>query len=117
MLWILAGSRRAFFRLWRYRDRICLNMRRIVEHLCNNARKLGRAVMVAVAVGAPLKHKGGGTHGGIMVLVTTVDAVFEDFKGTPKAWSRYRRSPTFSCRSGDSSCQKKSKVVQVADPC
>ena len=64
-------------------------MRCIVECLCNNARTLGRAVMVAVAVGAPLKCKGGGTHGGVVVLVATVDAVIKDFQGIPKAWSRY----------------------------
>ena len=55
---------------------------------------LGRAVTVAIAVGAPLEHKGGGTHGGVVVLVTTVDTVFKGFKGAPKARSGYWRSPT-----------------------
>jgi hypothetical protein len=97
----MLGGRCALFRLWRYWDMICLDMWRIVERLHNDARTLGRAVMVAIAVGAPLEHKGGGTHGGVMVLVATVDAVFKDFKGTPKAWSRYWPSPAFRCRSGD----------------
>jgi hypothetical protein len=101
VLQILARGGRAFFRLWRYRDRSCLDARRIVECLCDDARALGRAVMVAVAVGAPLEREGGGAHGGVVVFVTTVDAVFEDFKGTPKAWSRYWPSPAFRCRSGD----------------
>jgi len=73
----------------------------IVECLHNDARTLDRAVMVAVAVGAPLKHKGGGTHGGVVVFVATMDAVFKDFKGTPKVWSRYWPSPAFRCRSSD----------------
>ena len=76
-------------------------MRRIVEHLCDNARTLRRAVMVAVAVRAPLECKGGGAHGGVMVLVATVDTVFKDFKGAPKVWSGYWHSPTSRCESSD----------------
>jgi hypothetical protein len=38
-----------------------------------------------------------------MVLVAIVDAVIKDFKGTPKAWSRYRYSPAFRYESGDRS--------------
>jgi hypothetical protein len=45
--------------------------------------------MVAIAVGAPFEHEGGGTHGGVMVLVATVDTVFKGFKGTPKVRSGY----------------------------
>jgi hypothetical protein len=45
--------------------------------------------MVAIAVSAPFKHKGGGAHDGVVVLVVTVNAVFKDFEGTPKARSRY----------------------------
>jgi hypothetical protein len=73
----------------------------IVKCLHDDARTLGRAVMVAIAVGTPLKHKGGGKHGGVMIFVTTVDTVIKDFKGTPKAWSRYWPSPTFRCGSSD----------------
>ena len=58
--------------------------------------------MVAVAVDAPLECKGGGAHGGVVVLVATVGAVVESFKGTSKTWSRYWSSPTFRRRSGDS---------------
>jgi len=57
--------------------------------------------MVAVAVDAPLECKGGGAHGGVVVLVATVGAVVESFKGTSKTWSRYWSSPAFRCRSGD----------------
>jgi hypothetical protein len=57
--------------------------------------------MVAIAVSAPFEHKGGGTHGGVVVLVATVDAIIERFKGTPKAWSRYWSSPAFKHGSGD----------------
>jgi len=101
MLWVSTRGGCAFFRLWRYQDRICLDMRHIVECLCDDARTLGRAMTVAIAVGAPFEHKGGRTHGGVMVLVATVDAVFEDFKGTSKVWSRYWPSPAFRCGSGD----------------
>jgi hypothetical protein len=61
----------------------------IVECLCNDTRALGRAVMVAIAISAPLKREGGGAHGGVMVLVAIVGAVVKDFEGTPKVWSRY----------------------------
>jgi hypothetical protein len=57
--------------------------------------------MVTIAVSAPLERKGGGAHGGVMVLITTVDTVFKDFKGAPKARSGYWHSPTFRCESGD----------------
>jgi hypothetical protein len=57
--------------------------------------------MVAIAVRAPFKHKGGGAHGGVVVLVAIVDTVFENFKGTPKVWSRYWSSPAFRRTSGD----------------
>jgi hypothetical protein len=73
----------------------------IVERLHDDARTLGRAVMVAIAVGAPLERKGGGTHGGVMVLVATVSAVIKSFKGTPKVWSGYWSSPAFRRRSSD----------------
>ena len=75
----------AFFRLWRYQDRSCLDTWRIVERLCDDARALCRAVTVAITVRAPFECKGGGAHGGVVVLVATVDTVFKDFKGTPKA--------------------------------
>jgi hypothetical protein len=58
-------------------------------------------VTVAIAVSAPLERKGGGAHGGVVVLITTVDTVFKDFKGAPKAQSGYWHSPTFRCESGD----------------
>jgi hypothetical protein len=77
-------------------------MQCIVECLRDDARTLGRAVTVAIAVSAPFKRKGGGAHGKVVVLVTTVDAVVKGFKGTPKAWSRYWLSPVFRCGSGDS---------------
>jgi hypothetical protein len=76
-------------------------MRRIVECLHDDARTLGRAVTIAIAVSAPLEREGGRTHGGVVVLVSTVDTVFKDFKGAPKAQSRYWHSPTFRCESGD----------------
>ena len=76
-------------------------MRRIVECLCDDVRALCRAVMVAIAVRAPFEHKGGGAHGGVMVLVATVGTVVESFKGTPKAWSGYWPSLAFRCGSGD----------------
>jgi hypothetical protein len=76
----------------------------IVKHLHNDARTLGRAVMVAVAVSAPFECKGGGAHGGVMVFVATVDTVIESFKGTPKVWSGYWPSPTFRCGSSDILC-------------
>ena len=44
---------------------------------------------VAIAVDAPLERKDGGAHGGVVVLVTTVGAVVESFKGTSKTWFRY----------------------------
>ena len=98
----MARGEHAFFRLWRYWDRSCLDARHIVERLCDNARALGWAVMVAVAVSAPLECKGGGTHGRVMVFVATVNAVIKDFKGAPKAWSRYWPSPAaFRCGSSD----------------
>jgi hypothetical protein len=37
-------------------------MWQIVECLHDDSRALCRAVMVAIAVSAPLKHKGGGAH-------------------------------------------------------
>jgi hypothetical protein len=107
----LVGSGHALFRLWRYQDSSCLDVWCIVECLRNDARTLGRAVTVAVAVGAPLKHKGGGTHGGVVVFVATMDAVFKDFKGTPKVWSRYWPSPAFRCRSSDTRTLKNVKEV------
>jgi len=76
-------------------------VRRIVEHLCDDVRALRRAVMVAIAVRAPFERKGGGAHGGVVVLVAIVDTVFENFKGTPKAWSRYWSSPAFRRTSSD----------------
>ena len=76
-------------------------MRHIVGHLRNDARTLNRAVMVAIAVSAPLEHKGGGAHGRVIVLVTTVDTVFKDFRGAPKVWSGYWHSLTFRCESSD----------------
>ena len=102
MLWVLARGGCALFRLWRYWDRICLDTQRIVEHLCDDVRALHRAVTVAIAVRAPFECKGGGAHGGVIVLVTTVDTVLKDFKGTPEAWSRYWPSPAFRHRSSDS---------------
>jgi hypothetical protein len=69
--------------------------------LCDDVRALHRAVMVAAAVRAPFECKGGGAHGGVMVLVTTVDTVFKGFKGAPKVQSRYWHSPAFQCRSSD----------------
>jgi hypothetical protein len=98
----VAKDRRSFFRPWRYWDRICLDARRIVECLHDDARTLGRAITVAVAVDAPLECKGGGTHSGVVVLVATVDAIVKHFKGTPKVWSRYWPFLAFRCRSGDS---------------
>jgi hypothetical protein len=59
-------------------------MRCIVECLCDDARTLGRAVMVAIAVSAPFEHKGGGAHGGVMVFVTTVDAIVKVSRGLPR---------------------------------
>jgi len=73
----------------------------ILKHLCDDARTLGRAVTIAIAVSAPFECKGGGAHGGVMVLVATVGTVIESFKGTPKAWSGYWPSLAFRCRSGD----------------
>jgi hypothetical protein len=101
VLWVAARSGRTFFRLWRYRDRSCLDARCIVERLRDDARTLGRAVTVAIAVSAPFKRKGGGTHGGVVVLVTTVDTIFKGFKGVSETWSRYWPSPAFRCSSGD----------------
>jgi hypothetical protein len=92
---------RTFLRLWRYWDRIRLDVRCIVECLSDDVRALRRAVMVAIAVRAPFEREGGGTHGGVMVFVTTVDTVFKGFKGTPKVWSGYWPSPTFRWESGD----------------
>ena len=102
MLWIAARSGRAFLRLWRYWDRIRLDAQCIVERLCDDVRALRRAVMVAAAVRAPLEREGGGAHGGVMVLVTTMDTVFKGFKETAKTWSRYWPSPAFGHRSSDS---------------
>ena len=73
----------------------------IVECLRDDARTLDRAVMVAIAVSAPLKCKGGGTYGRVVVLVATVGAIIKSFKGTPKAWSGYWSSPAFRYGSGD----------------
>ena len=73
----------------------------IVKCLCDDVRILDRAVTIAIAVSAPLEHEGGRTHGGVVVLVSIVDTVFKDFKGAPKAQSRYWHSPTFRCESGD----------------
>jgi hypothetical protein len=101
VLWVAARSGRAFLRLWRYRDRICLDARCIVERLCDDVRALCRAVTVAAAVRAPLECEGGGAHGGVVVLVATVDAIFKGFKGTPKTRSRYWPSPAFRRRFGD----------------
>jgi hypothetical protein len=101
MFRVLTGGGHVFFRLWRYWDRSCLDAWRIVERLCDATRTLHRAVMVAVAVCAPLECKGGGAHGGVVVLVATVDTVFKDFKGAPKVWSGYWHSPTSRCESSD----------------
>jgi hypothetical protein len=57
--------------------------------LCDDDRALGRVVMVAIAIGAPFKSKGSGTHDRLIVSVTTVGAVVKDFEGVPKASSRY----------------------------
>jgi hypothetical protein len=73
----------------------------IVECLYNDARMLGRAVMVAIAVGTPLERKGGRAHGGVVIFVSAVDAVIESFKRAPEVWFRYWYSPTFRCESGD----------------
>ena len=100
MFWVSAGGGCTFFRLWRYWDRSCFDVWCIVEHLYDDARTLGRAVAVAIAVSAPFKHKGGGAHGRVMVFVATVDAIIESFKGTPKVWSRYWHSLSFRCGSG-----------------
>jgi hypothetical protein len=79
----------------------------IVEHLCDDVRALHRAVTVAIAVRAPFERKGGGAHGRVVVFIATVDTVFKDFKGTPKAWSRYWPSPAFRHRSGNKGCNTK----------
>jgi hypothetical protein len=50
---------------------------------------LGRAVMVAIAVGTPLEHKDGGTHGRVMVFIAIMDVVFKGFERASKVWSRY----------------------------
>jgi hypothetical protein len=100
----MARSGCAFFRLWGYWDRICLDARCIVECLCDDVRALHRAVTVAAAVRAPFEREGGGAHGGVMVFVATVDTVFKDFKGASKTWSRYWPSPAFRYRSGDTWC-------------
>jgi hypothetical protein len=76
----------------------------IVECLRDDVRTLRRAVTVAAAVRASLKREGGGAHGGVVVLVTTVDAVFKGFKGAFKTWSWYWPSPAFRRRSGDIAC-------------
>ena len=57
--------------------------------------------MIAITVSAPLEHKGGGTHGEVMVLVATMGAVIKDLEGTSKAWSRYWPSPAFKHRFSD----------------
>ena len=57
--------------------------------MCDDDRALGRVVMVAIAIGAPFKSKGSGTHDRLIVSVTTVGAVVKDFEGTPEAWSGY----------------------------
>jgi hypothetical protein len=74
---------------------------RIAECLCDDVRALRRAVTVAAAVRAPLECEGGGAHGGVMVLVATMDTVLKGFEGTSKTWSRYWPSPAFRRRSGD----------------
>jgi hypothetical protein len=79
-------------------------VRRIVEHLCDDVRALRRAVTVATTVRAPLEREGGGAHGGVVVLIATMDTVFKGFKGVSKTWSRYWPSPAFRCRSGDITC-------------
>jgi len=56
----------------------------IVEHLYDDARTLGRAVAIAIAVSTPFECKGGGAHGRVVVFIATVGAVVKDFKGTPK---------------------------------
>jgi hypothetical protein len=66
--------------------------------------------MVAIAVSAPFERKDSRTHGGVMVLVATVDTVFKDFKGTPKVWSGYWHSSTFRCESGDRRQQVHSSI-------
>jgi hypothetical protein len=63
--------------------------------LHDDVRALHRAVTVAAAVRAPLKCKGGGAHGGVVILVATVDTVFKGFKGTPETRSRYWSSLAF----------------------
>jgi hypothetical protein len=78
----------------------------IVKCLCDDVRILDRAVTIAIAVRAPLKHEGGGAHGEVVVFVTTVDAVIKDFKETPKTWPRYWPFPAFRHRSSDNSPAK-----------
>jgi hypothetical protein len=57
--------------------------------LHDDDRALGRAVMVAIAIGAPFKSKGSGTHDRLIVSITIEGAVVKDFKGVSKASSRY----------------------------
>jgi hypothetical protein len=76
-------------------------VRRIVERLCDDVRALHRAVTVAATVGTPFECEGGGAHGGVVVLVATVDTVFKGFKGASKMWPWYWPSPALRRRSGD----------------
>jgi hypothetical protein len=42
-----------------------------------------------------------------------VDAVFKDFKRTPKAWSRYCPSPAFRCRSGNKLIEQTKAILEA----
>jgi hypothetical protein len=97
----LVRGERPFCRFWRYRDRSCFDAQHIVKHLHDDGGTLGRAVMVAIAIGAPFKHKGGEAHGGLIVFVTIVDVIFKGLEGTPKVWSRYQCSLAFRYESSD----------------
>ena len=101
MLWVLAKGKHLFLRLWRYWERRHLDVWWIVICLSDDDRTLGGAVMVAIAIDTPLKCKGGRAYGGLVVFVTTVDAIFKSFKGTSKVWSRYWHSSAFRCESSD----------------
>ena len=52
MLWVAARSGRALLRLWRYRDRSCLDARHIVECLRDNDWALSRRVVYPTTMGA-----------------------------------------------------------------
>jgi hypothetical protein len=52
VLWVAARGGHAFFRLWRYRGRSCLDMRCIVERLRNNDWALSWRVVYPSTVGA-----------------------------------------------------------------